>query len=886
MPSLYVLDASGYLYRSYFAISHLTNERGESTNALYGFIRSVEKLFKDCRPDHFVAVFDGPSGTEKRKAIYADYKAQRAAMPDDLRDQISWAQEFCGFHGIPKLVIPGVEADDTMGSIAKWAANEDASVFLCTGDKDFCQLVTEKVKILNTHKDNLTLGPKEVEAVYGVLPHQMIDFLAITGDASDNVPGLPGFGPKTAAALLREFGSLDSILDNPRQISGKKKQETVIQEAGIAKLSRELVAINTEVEIPKAFSFYELKTPDLPKLREFYTYMNFNTLLKELEEDRAIKQEEAAVSFELIDDEGDLERLVEKLSHEKEICFDTETTHRHPLKAELVGIGFCVDMSQAWYIPTNGKLGLEKVFQALKPLLSNPNIGFYGHNVKYDWHVLTNLGIAIKNISFDTILASYLLNSHLRQHSLDFLALKYFGKVKIPLSDLIGKGKQTITMREVPLEKACEYCCEDVYYTYRLKHLLEEELDKRKLTKLLTELELPLLSVLARMERHGVFVDVPYLKNMAVEINRVIEELEKDIHQMADESFNVKSPKQLSDILFRKMGISPPKKIATGYSTSAEVLESLKGTYPIAGKILEYRLVEKLRSTYIETLPKEVNKNTRRIHPTFNQSVAATGRLSCQDPNLQNIPIRSEIGSRIRQAFRPEKEGWSYLSADYSQIELRLLAHFSEDPKLTSAFEHHEDVHAHTAATLFNLPLNQVTKEQRACAKAVNFGVVYGQQAFGLARGVNISFEEAQSFINDYFARYQRVREFLEMCKENARKTGKAVTLFGRERAIPEMHSKNLQIRAAAERLAINTPLQGTSADLIKLAMLNIDKKIQKERKLGYMLLQIHDELIFELPDFEIFTLQPLVKKEMEQVYAFKVPLEVNVAIGKNWKEC
>ncbi len=886
MKSLYVIDASGYLYRSYHAIQNLTNKKGESTNALYGFIRSIMKLQKDFQPEHLVAVFDGPRGIEKREKIYPAYKAQRAAMPEDLKYQIGWAQEFCDLAGIPKLVIPLVEADDTMGSVAKWAADQGATVYLCTSDKDLCQLVDDTVLVLNTHKDNLILDKKGVEEAFGIPPEKMIDYLAITGDSSDNVPGLPGFGPKTAVSLLKEFSSLDEILEHPEKVPGKKKQETIVQEAAKARMSRELVTIDTNVEVPHDKSFFKLTPPpDIEKVKTFYSYMNFHTLLKDVEE-KSVKGELEEVSYILVDSKESLDKLVNCLMGCKEICFDTETTHWKPLEAELVGIGFCVREREAWYVPVNGTLSQETVLATLKPLFENPSIGFFGHNVKYDLHVLNNCGIEVKNIAFDTIIASYLLNSHSRQHSLDHLALELFGKVKIPTSDLIGRGKNEITMREVPIPKVCNYCCEDADYTFRIKQILSKELKERKLDKLFYTLELPLLSVLAKMERHGIFVDVPHLEKMGTEINKSIKVLEEEIHQLAGEPFNVKSPKQLSEILFEKMGIKPPQKTATGLSTSADVLEMLKIDYPIAEKILEFRTIEKLRSTYIETLPGEVNPKTHRIHPNFNQSVAATGRLTCQDPNLQNIPVRTPIGREIREAFRPEKKGWSFLSADYSQIELRLIAHFSEDPSLIQAFENNEDIHAFTAASIFNIPLKEVTKEQRYQAKAVNFGIIYGQQAFGLSRELNIRVEDASAFIKTYFDRYPRIQDFLESCKKKARETGKAVTLLGRERAIPEITSKNGQIRAQAERLAVNTPLQGTSADLIKMAMLNIDQKLTKEGKFGYMVLQIHDALIFEVPDFETVAIEALVKKEMEGVYPLKVPLIVDITFGKNWKEC
>jgi DNA polymerase-1 len=882
MKSLYILDASHFLYRNYFAIRHLTNNKGESTNALYGFIRSVLKLIKDFHPDHIVSVFDGPAGTEKRKSIYREYKANRAAVPLDLRYQIEWAQKFCDLIGISKLVIPKVEADDAMGAIATWAGTGETHVYLCTGDKDLCQLVNDNIFVLNPSKENQILGKLEVEKAYGVPPEKIIDFLAITGDSSDNVPGISGFGEKTAIALLKEFDSLETILAHPEKIPGKRKQEILIAEAEKARLSRQLVTLDLYVDVPKEDTFYQLKKPLIEELREFYQYMNFLSLIKELEQSA---QQEIAISYHLVDDEENFQKLLAFLKTQNEICFDTEATHWKPLNAKLVGIGFGTSPGEAWYVPANGNLGLQRVIEGVKPIFENPSIAFYGHNVKYDWHILANHGIYVQKISFDTILASYLLNSHSRQHSLDQLTLQYFGKIKIPIVSLIGKGKNEINISDVALDKICEYCSEDVDYTCRLKQILENELHSRKLMELFNEVELPLTVVLGHMERKGIFLDEFQLQNMGEAVNLAIKELETEIYALAGETFNLNSPKQLSIILSQKLGLKLPK-IATGLSTSADVLESLQENHPIIKKVLEYRTVEKLRSTYLETLSNEINSSTDRIHPTFNQSVAATGRLSCQDPNLQNIPVRSEIGSKIREAFRPQKPEWSYLAADYSQIELRLVAHFSEDPYLLEAFQNNEDIHTHTAATILNIPISQVTKEQRYHAKAVNFGIIYGQQAFGLSRELSIGLEQARFFIDKYFERYKKVKDFLETCKEEARKTGKATTLIGRERAIPEINSKNPHIRAAAERLAVNTPLQGTAADLIKLAMLKIDKNLSNAQSLGYMILQIHDELIFEIPDVEIPKFQLFVKEIMEDVFTLKVPLVVNMTIGKNWKEC
>ena len=846
MHKLYVLDASAYLYRSYHAIRHITNAQGESTNALFGFVQSVQALIADFKPTHLVVVFDGPRSTKKRLELYSEYKAHRKETPPDLYYQIEWAHKYCELMGIPQLNVPEVEADDVMGSVAVWAA-KGVHVYLCTSDKDFGQLVSDQVSMLNTYKDNLVLGPKEVEEFYGVPPHQMVDFLAITGDASDNVPGIVGFGPKTAAQLLKQMGTLENILQNPQAVSGKKKQETIENSREIALLSKQLVTIDTAVPFPAEEDFFVVRSPDLPHLKEFFAKMNFNSLLKRLDAsvnqaaNQAIDQAPAAqilpkrefvesfendmekdaqniaaqadsskhkqeflqgtlfdleprilspasspsgqaenLSYMLVDDESALEDLLQELGRHSEICFDTETTHIHPLKAELVGVGFCVEPKVAWYIPVNGQLGLQKVLGALKPLFENSHKGFYAHNAKYDYLVLGNYGITVKNICFDTMLASYLLNSHSRRHSLDTLALECFGKVKIDIQSLIGRGKKEISMRDVPIEKVCTYCCEDVDYTCRLKHLLAGQLAERKLGHLLKDIEIPLMHVLAGMERRGIYIDVPYLRNMSVQFAHLIQGLGEDIFALAGERFNLNSPKQLSQVLFVKMGLKPPRKTATGFSTDVDVLESLKAQHPIAAKLLEYRSLEKLRSTYIDALPGEVNPLTHRIHCNFNQSVAATGRLASQDPNLQNIPVRSELGRQIRGAFCPQLAGWSYLAADYSQIELRILAHMSEDPNLVAAFENGEDVHAYTASIIFDVPLKEVSKEQRYQAKAVNFGVIYGQQAFGLSQELGVDVKSAAAFIEMYFQRYPRVKEFVEESKARAHLTGKSVTLTGR----------------------------------------------------------------------------------------------------------
>ena len=890
MKEIYVIDASGYLFRAYYAIRGMSNAKGQSTNALYGFIRSILKLMKDFSPTHICAVFDAPDNKLSRSAIYPEYKANRGAIPEDMPEQIEAAKEFCELFGIPTLVMPGVEADDTMGTVAKWAEAQDAKVFLCTSDKDMMQLVNDQIVLLQTHKNNRILGPEGVEKALGVAPQQVVDYLAIVGDASDNVPGLPGFGPKTASNLLQKMGTLEQILQKPDDVPGKKKQETLRDHGDLAKLSQRLVQLDLQVPVPESVDAYLLGSPQIPALKDFYENQSFRTLVNELSEgptETAASQTEGpSASYQLVNRPADLHKLVKTLKKKKVISFDTETTGLRAMEAELVGIGFCTEPGKAWYVPMNGQMDRETIWEELKPLFADPEMAFYAHNAKYDLHILANEGVEVANLCFDTLLASYLLNASGRRHSLDFLAQQHFDKIKTPIEDLIGKGKKQISMADVEVEKVCVYCCEDVDYTCRLKEVLEKELKERGFEKLYYELELPLCGLLLKMERAGIFADKEMLESFSKEISEQISRLEREIHDLAGEDFNVNSPKQLSGILFEKMGIKPPKKTATGYSTNAEVLHQLASDYPIAAKVLEFRGLEKLRSTYADTLPHEINPQTGRIHCTLSQAVAATGRLASQNPNLQNIPVRTENGRRIREAFRPQQEGWSYLSADYSQIELRLVAHMSEDPSMVHAFEHGEDIHAFTASQVFSIPLTEVSKEQRYHAKAVNFGIIYGQQAFGLARELGISMKDAAQFIEKYFERYPKISEFVESCKEEARKAGKAVTLTGREREIGDIQSKNPVLRHAAERLAVNTPLQGTAADIIKLAMLRVDQRMREAQVKSFMILQVHDELIFEIPDSEIDAMSLLVRESMESVMKLKVPLTVDVSIGKNWKEC
>jgi DNA polymerase I len=874
MKKLYIIDASGVIYRAYFAIRGMTNDEGKSTNALYGFIRSLLKLFKDVHPDHCVAVFDGPHNSRTREEIYPAYKGHRAAMPPDLIYQMGWAREFCRLYGISLLDVEGVEADDTMASVAVFADSLGCHSYLCSSDKDLYQLVNDQISILDMYKENLVYTAKEVEEKFGVPPALIVDYLSLLGDSSDNVPGVPGIGAKSAVELLKEFGSLDALLANLDKISAKKKQETLKNHRDDALLSKKLVSLDKEIDFPREEAFFLLKPPLHEELKAFFASMKFLSLIKELSQEAPPLPQTTSNRYHLAC--GDLSPLMELLKKQKEVAIATKTTSLDPMRGQLVGVSVAFSPDEAWYIPMSEK--------ALKPLqeLFSSNIGFYGHNIKYDAHVLFNAGMPIKNIVFDTLLASFTLHAHSRKHSLENLALEHFNVIKSPLAPLLGKGKSQITLAEVPASSLAPLACEDADHIVRLKALLEPELETRGLSSLYHDLELPLLTVLFKMELAGIFLDVPRLQEFGEWLGGEIQTISSAIYEEAGEEFNLNSPLQVSKALFEKMGLKAPK----GSSTSADVLEELAEDYPIAKKILDYRGVEKLRSTYVDALPQTVHPKTHRIHCTFNQSVAATGRLSCQDPNLQNIPVRTELGLKIREAFRPQKEGWSFIAADYSQIELRLLAHLSEDPALVDAFQSGEDIHAHTASKVFHVPLDLVTKEMRSRAKAVNFGIIYGQGAFGLSQGLGISQKEAAEFITMYFQQYPKVKTFLEGCKDYARIHGKAVTITGRERLIPEILSPNIQIRNAAERLAVNTPFQGSAADLIKKAMLDIEKTLDQVPHVGFMILQIHDELIFEAPDHEIDFFKHLIKDKMEQVIQLKVPLIVDIGVGKNWKEC
>jgi DNA polymerase-1 len=886
MEKIYIIDAINYLYRSYYAIGKMTNKKGVSTSALYGFIRTIKKFIKDFNPKYVVAVFDGENSTKSRKDIYEKYKIHRKKAPDDLYPQFDLAKKFLEYSGIPTICINDVEADDSMASIAKWAEN-DFEVYLLTSDKDLFQMIDSKTFALNVHKENLVIDTDKVLEKFKVKPKQILDYLSIVGDAADNIPGIAGFGPKIASDLLNEFETLENIYENLDKIQNEKRKEKLIESKEIAFLSKKLATLNMNVTTPKDKEFYRVKKEDTEKLIEFYKEYDFFTLIKDTDPNRDIKRDEndQNILYTLINSKEAFDDLILKLNNSKEIAIDTETTNLRVLKAKLVGIGFCIEEKKAYYVPLNGAINKDYILDKIKPILEDPNKAFIGHNLKYDYHIFLNYNIRIKNIGFDTILASYLLNPQNRKHSLDTLCLELFGKTKIDIKELIGSGKKEISMMDVDINKVKDYCSEDVDYTFRLKNIFEKELKEKKLDHILYDLEIPLIFVLADMERKGIYIDKNMLKNMSDALNETLRYLEGEIFSEAGKKFNINSPKQLSEILYVDLAL-PTIKGKKSFSTAADVLEKLKGTSPIIDHIIKYRELNKLLTTYVDAIPKLINEKTNRVHTTFNQSTVATGRLSSQDPNLQNIPIRSEEGKKIREGFKPQKEGYSYIASDYSQIELRLLAHFSEDPNLLNAFNNNEDIHKFTASLVYNVSLDDVTSKMRYLAKAVNFGILYGQGPFGLSEQIGITVKEAKDFINKYFERYPLVSSFLEKTKENILKNPIAYTLIGRQRPINEIYNKNPIIQKAAERLSVNTPLQGTAADLIKLAMIEIEKEIKKNSLSGFMILQIHDELLFEVPDDEIDIFKKIIIDKMENVYKLKVPLKVDIEVGKNWAEC
>jgi DNA polymerase-1 len=883
MPTLYLIDGNSYIYRAFYAIRGLSTSTGTPSNAVFGFTNMIFKILREKNPDYFAVVFDSP-GPTKRHEAYEEYKAHRPGMPDDLKPQVPFIKEIINAFNIKTIEKPGYEADDILDAVAKEAESEGLDVFIVTGDKDMNQSVSPKIRLYDSMKDRIT-EEKDVIERYGVKPSQFPEIIALMGDASDNIPGVPGIGEKTAVKLLKEFENLDNLIKNHEKIKNTKARNAISGNIENIRLSRELATIYSDVPLDIAVNDLELREPAWGRLLEFFRKFEFSSLIKLIPDQGSPSHNKTSYITVL-----DKETLKEALSSIKdEMAIDTETTSASPMIAELVGISLSAQPETAYYISLShsypgvpDQLSKKYVLEEIKVIFEDPGIQKTGHNIKYDFIVLKNEGINLKGIAFDTMLASYILNPNKANHNLTDSAMDYLGIKKLSFKDVVGKGKKDFS--EVPVEDASRYSGEDAAVTLKLKKYFEPVIVQEGFSNLYHDIEVPLIEVLADMEMSGVKIDLPRMGSFSQQMARELSSIEQRIYFFAGEEFNINSPRQLQEILFEKLGLKPLKKTKTGYSTNIDVLEQLAFEHELPKAIIEYRALSKLKSTYVDALPRLVNLKTGRLHTSFNQTVTATGRLSSSDPNLQNIPIRGEWGKKIREAFIAES-GNLLLSSDYSQIELRILAHMSEDEKLIEIFKKDGDIHTGTACELFGVTAEDVTAEMRRSAKIVNFGIVYGISPYGLSQQLGISPEEARYYIDTYFIRHSGVKKYIDTLIEDATEKGFVSTLFERKRAIPELKSANRNIKQLGERLATNSPVQGSAADIIKVSMINIWNRLNKEGFKSKMLLQVHDELLFEVPEKEKNAIKQLVREEMENAVQLRVPLKVDLGVGKNWTE-
>ncbi|MDW9138339.1 DNA polymerase I [Legionella pneumophila] len=892
-PPLILIDGSSYFFRAFHALPPLTNSKGQPTGAIYGVANMIKKIIKDYQPEEIAVVFDA-KGKTFRDEWYPEYKAHRPPMPQELSSQFQPLIQLLQAMGLPLLIIDGVEADDVIGTLAKQATEQGIPVVISTGDKDMAQLVNEHVSLINT-MSNYSMDIDGVKAKFGVTPEQIIDYLTLIGDSVDNIPGVEKCGPKTAVKWLTEYQTLDNLLAHANEIGGKIG-EYLRASIPHLPLSKKLVTIKTDLDLPLNLNQLMPKPADSEQLIKLTRELEFKSWLKELlqeeENQKSPKEMDASnnKSYEIITTHQQLNHWLNKLEQSQQFCIDTETTNLDVMQAELVGISLAVEEENASYIPlahTDGSTQLvkEEVLTALKPILENPAIGKIGQNIKYDYSVLKNYGITLKGIRYDTMLESYVLNSGAGRHDMDSLALKYLGYKTISYEDVAGKGAKQLRFDQIPVEKAGIYAAEDADITLRLHHKLYPMLDE-PLRNVLHDIEMPLLTVLADMEMHGVLIDPVILEKHGSRLKEQMKSLEQEAIQLAGKAFNLNSPKQLQEILFDEQKLPVVAKTPTGQPSTAEsVLQELAFDYRLPAVILEYRSLSKLVSTYIDALPKRINPKTHRVHTSYNQAVAATGRLSSSDPNLQNIPIRSEEGRLIRTAFIAP-EGSLIMAADYSQIELRIMAHLSQDDNLLRAFANGWDIHAATASEIFQTNLDAVSKEQRRRAKAVNFGLIYGMSAFGLAKQIGVERQDAQHYIDTYFRRYPKVLEYMERTRKQAHQLGYVETLFGRRLYLPEINSRNLMRQKAAERTAINGPMQGTAADIIKKTMLAVSNwEHSQKNPSAKMIMQVHDELVFEVRKEAVEECRAIIHKLMEQTVKLSVPLVVSIGTGSNWDD-
>lgn len=892
---LILIDGSSYFFRAFHALPPLTNSKGLPTGAVYGVANMVRKLIKDFQPEEIAVVFDS-KGKTFRDEWYPEYKAHRPPMPNDLHCQFQPLMELLAAMGLPLLIVDGVEADDVIGTLAHLATAQGQTVLISTSDKDMAQLVNEQVTLINT-MTNKTLDIPGVIEKFGVGPEQIIDYLALIGDSVDNVPGVTKCGPKTAAKWLQEYQNLDNIMANASAISGKIGEYLRASLAHLP-LSKKLVTIKTDVELPLTLADLKHKAANREKLIALLRELEFKTWLKEQLEQKSI--EEAGTSVEtpvieeshltIINTPAQLDELLIQLNSCQLFCINVETTNINVMEAEIVGIALAIAAGNLIYIPLTHKdgsqqLSRDSVLNALKPILENENLGKIGLNLKYDYNVFKHYGIHVKGLVSDPMLESYVLNSNASQHDLDSLSLKYLGHQPISLETLVGKGVKQLGFDEVPVAKAAPYAAEFADLSLKLHQKLYPMLDD-KLKSVLNTIEMPLLTVLADMEYEGVLIDQKTLAKHGERLKERMIALEEEALSLAGKPFNLNSPKQLQEILFDVLKIPVLSKTPTGQPSTAEaVLQELAYDYRLPAVILEYRSLSKLISTYIDALPKCINPQTNRVHTSYNQAVAATGRLSSSDPNLQNIPIRSEEGRLIRKAFIAPPNHL-LLAADYSQIELRIMAHLSQDENLLKAFTNNWDIHAATASEIFQVPLTEVSSEQRRRAKAVNFGLIYGMSSFGLAKRLGIERQDAQYYMDRYFQRYPGVLAYMERTRQQAHQQGYVETLFGRRLYLPEINTQNMMRQKAAERAAINAPMQGTAADIIKKAMLALaDWLATQEKPQAKMIMQVHDELIFEVHETAIVSVKETIRELMENAAQLSVPLSVSVGLGKDWDE-
>jgi DNA polymerase-1 len=898
-PLLVLFDGNALIHRAFHALPPLTlSKTGEMVGAVYGFALMLLKVINELKPTHYAIAFDMKGPTFRHK-LFAQYKAQRPKTPDELVGQLGRVRQLVEALHIPIFELEDYEADDVLGTLSQQASNQDIDTIIVTGDADTMQLVSPRVKILyprprGSFSDTMLYDEAAVSQKYGVKPEQIADFKGLAGDPSDNIPGVSGIGPKTAVKLIQQFGSIEQIYEHIDQVTPAKLQARLRENEAVARQSKELATIVTKTPVSLNPDDCQISQYDRNQVTELLRELEFVSLLPKLPQ---IETEKAA-EVETKPPEGDyhtvnttpaLDELVSRLSAAKTFAFDLETTSLDPMSARLVGLSFSPAPGEAYYIPVGHvglepieQLPLEQVIARLKPLLEDQSSAKLTHNGKYDTAVLAEYGINVKNVTFDTMLAAYLLG----EKSLGLKALT-FSKLAIemtPITDLIGSGAKQISMSQVEIARAADYACADADMTRRLKAMLEPELHQQGLWQLFSDVELPLMPVLMRMERNGVALDANLLRQMSHRLGEQLLKLEAEIYNSVGHQFNINSPQQLSTVLFDDLRLAPARKTKGGYSTGAAVLEELRGVHPVIEFILNYRQLSKIKSTYIDALPNLINPKTRRVHTSFNQTRTATGRLSSSEPNLQNIPVRGELGKEVRQAFIAPP-GSYLLAADYSQIDLRALAHLSQDKSLLAAFRHDEDIHSATAAQVFGVEPSAVTPDMRRVAKTVNFGVIYGMSDYGLEQATGLSREEAAHFIAAYFEKYPGVKQYLELTKEKARKEGHVQTILGRRRSIPEINSQNRQVREAAERMAINMPVQGTSADIIKVAMINLDREMEKRQLKSKMLLQVHDELIFEVPQAEREEMRQLASELMSTALELSVPLKVDIKTGKNWGE-